>query len=241
MNTTQGLTAAQRYIKYINSLAPLLWRRYNETSGTTGVNYGSLGGTTTWTPGVGGALGQEGHLGANEAYDFNGTTSLDSFANNATMANAETFTRCYLAKARSAGEGSTGVLSAWGTLSGEHSDRFSGAGRAIAARADYATNATSLTNETLDLDVWYWIFVTYDVTGDRKAYITLSQNGVATPATYATQIASVGAYTAPAAAYAIGALTNNSATWDGFIDEVLFFDRVLTLAEMQGMIDRSNA
>lgn len=54
-----ALGGGQTYAQYIAGLAPLIWLRFNEISGTTVLNWGTGGSTFdgVWTPGSG-AQGQ---------------------------------------------------------------------------------------------------------------------------------------------------------------------------------------
>ena len=226
-----GGGASNPYEDYVNALAPEYWRRYRETSGTVGLNSGSLGGTTTWTPGAG-ALGQIGQLGANEAYDFDGALSKDSFPITPTMANAVEFGVAILNFPDTLGETTTGILYCYGDLGGAFMLRYSGAAGTLVGRVDYATDAITLTSTALPLGAWSWIFANYSESGDRKLHLYRGVAGVVTEFAYTTNTASVGAFSPPAVPFVVGAQANQSQTWDGKIDEVIWKNRPLTATEM---------
>ena len=205
-----GLTA----LNYIStSIAPELFFKFDETSGTSVTNYGSLGGTATWTPGSG---SQNNTAPVGKAYDLDGSNSRVEYANNATMANAEEFAGGMLVNADSAGKTSSGALWIWGILSTAYNLRFS-SGLALVGRVDYATDAITLTSTTLSTGVWQWIFYRYSLAGDRKLHVYRGVNGAVAELTYTTNTASSGAYSAPSGSFMIGAASNNSLNWDGKI------------------------
>lgn len=201
---------------YIASLAPELFYKFNETSGTAIANYGTLGGAGTWTPGAG-SLGNASPLGLSA--DFDGSNSRLEYANNATMANAEEFSGGELIYVDSAGKTSSGALWIWGTLSTAYNLRFS-SGLALVGRVDYATDAITLTSATLTTGVWQWIFWKYSLSGDRKLHVYRGVNGVVAELAYTTNTASSGAYSAPAGSFMVGAASNNSLNFDGKIARV---------------------
>ncbi len=205
---------------YISSLGPEFFYKLNETSGTSVTNYGTLGGTGTWTPGTG-SLNNASPVGL--AYDFDGANSKIEYANNATMANAEEFSGGMLINADTAGESNTGTLWMWGNLTSAYMLRISGAGLTLVSRVDYATDAITLTASPITTGAWQWIFWKYSLSGDRKMHLYRGISGVVAEMTtptytaYTTHTASASTYSAPSGAFVIGAAANQSLTFDGKI------------------------
>jgi hypothetical protein len=227
---------------YVTSTALRLWHRYRETSGSTAANSGSTGSALNGTVGGTVTFGQTGHLGANEAALFDGLTGVISVANNAAIAALTAYTIAALVYATSAGENDIGTIILWdGTTT---TLRINAAALGVRFVVDAGTDGVAATNVAfLPLNTWVWIFATYDDAGDRKPYIyKCVPGGTVTAATYATQTASAGSIAALAGSLHIG---NNGSggvrTWAGSKDEVLYFNGVLTTAEMQAIADTSAA
>lgn len=234
--------ASITYDAYVASLAPLLWYKFNEPSGTTVTNYGSLGSAVngTFTPGSG-AVAQTGQLGASEAYDWDGTASLVTVAYNAGMDSLTTFTVAALIRADGAGEGTVGTIYTWGNLNTTASLRFVGASRALIFIHRYNTTVMqTVTSTALSTGQWYWVFAEYDEGGDRRGDIYLSSGGVAVEASYASQQASVGTVVTNGVSPIIGNLAVGSNTWDGQQDEIMWIPRLLTQAEKNTIVQKSN-
>lgn len=220
---------------YMSSLSPELFYKFNETSGTAVTNYGTLGGTGTWTAGVG-TLNNASPLGL--SYDFDGLNSKIDYANNATMANAEEFSGGALVYADSAGEASTGTIWCWGNLTSAYMLRISGAGLTLVSRVDYTTDAITLTSTAITTGAWQWIFWKYSLSGDRKMHLYRGISGVVSEMAYTTNTASATTYAAPSGTFTVGAANNQSLTWDGKIARLFWkgsalatsaFDQIMAL------------
>lgn len=217
------------YASYIASLAPVLWLRLRETSGTNAANSGSLGAAAdgTWTPGAG-AVGQTGQLGANEAYDFDGAASDILIPDATAINNVAVVTYATLFKADGAGENNIGMFYSSST----RQFRINSSSFPVRMFISGTANANSVTNNSfISTGAYHWIFATFDNTGDRKVRLYKGISGAVTEATYTTQDAMTG----PIVNTATHHVGNNAAangTFDGLIDESLIFDRVLTTAEM---------
>lgn len=223
----------QSYADYIASLAPLLWLRLRETSGTSVANSGSLGGSGTWTAGSG-ALGQTGKLGANEALLFDGSVSKIVSADNP---KTPAFTACGLAFGNSQGENSAGAILHTGQQASDNTLRVSGAGAITSGVDTDSTDAvTTSVNGAFETGKWIWYFATYDDNGDRKIYLYKGLAGalsnIVSSQTAATGIRS------NSGGYQVGNFSDVR-TWDGLIDEVLLFPRILTSGEMLRIIQLS--
>lgn len=220
------------YAAYIASLSPLLWLKYNETSGTTVENYGSLGDTAdgVWTPGAG-ALGQTGlgNGGANEAYDYDGASSKTTVPALTGINNLTAFTYAILMQALSPGELNQGRF--FGET-GFRYWRIDAADYSLRMLVDATSSAISLTTAGFIAEtIPTYLFATYDNAGDRKVHIYKVVGGVLTEATYAIQDAATGTLLNGVGALDIGSNFLQNVTFDGMIDEVLIVGSVLTDAQ----------
>lgn len=224
----------QTYAEYVASLAPVLWLRLRETSGTAVDNAGSGGAAldATWTAGAG-ALGQTGQLGVNEGYDFDSADSRIQ-ANTVTGLNVPAFTAAILCKPDTAGEGGVGAFLfldngtdfewRWNdNLSSINCERRS---NDVGARAIGDTPGVSA-------GAWTWLFATYDDNGDRTPRLYFGNNGLLRESSsYSTFRAATGTINAIGTNYSVGNNPTQTRTFDGVIDEILFFDSVLSEAAM---------
>lgn len=213
-----------------NTLAPVLWYRLRETSGTTAANSGSAGSSVdgTWTAGAG-AVGQTGKLGANEAYDFDALVSKIVIPNVAAVQALETYTLIGLVKADGFGENSAGTIIHLGAL---NAFRITGtAGRMTTVFDTDATDGSATTNDGfLVTGSWLALFMTFNNAGDRTPRLYKGVSGAVAEATYASQVQATGTRVTP-----LGGVIGNLSdvrTWDGLMDEVLVCNRVLTASEM---------
>lgn len=226
-----GLT----YDQYIASLAPLLWYKFNETGGTAVINYGSLSsGNGVWTPGVG-ALGQTGLLGANQAYLFDALDSLVTGPASANINNANQFTYASLVKVSSAGEASAARFH---VDNGQQRSLFF-ASSISPFRLNWQIGAattsglvTSNAGQGLITNTWAWLFCTYDDTTDRRPHIFKGQGGAMAELAYSANNAAVGTLNNGSGALLIGNRPGSDRTLDGYYDELLFFNRILSTTEM---------
>lgn len=229
----QGVAISLTYSQFVtNTLAPVLWYRLRETSGTAAANSGSAGAAVNgvWTAGAG-AIGQTGKLGANEAYDFDGLVSKIVIPSDAAIQALATYTIIGLVRADGFGESSAGTILHLGAAS-TMDFRLSGAGGIF--RMGFDTDTTDASSVSAGgffaTGAWAAMFGTFDNAGDRKARIYKGLAGAVTEASYTTQTAATGTRVAP-----VGAVIGNFGdvrTWDGQIDELIVCNRVLTAAEM---------
>lgn len=232
--TEGGLSAAQVYTNFVtNILAPVLWYRLRETSGTTAANSGSAGAAANgvWTAGAG-AVGQTGKLGANEAYDNDGLVSKIVIPNIAAIQAIETYTVIGLCKADAAGENNAGTILHLG-VGAAAAFRRTGVSNVWNMGFDTdTTDAVSSTETNFAPDgVWLAMFGTYDNAGDRKCRIYKGFAAALVESNYAGgQVAATGTRVTPNGA-TIGNYIDLR-TWDGLIDEVIVCNRVLTAAVM---------
>jgi hypothetical protein len=222
------------YADYIASLAPLLWLKHTETSGTTVENYGSLGDAAdgTWTPGAG-ALGQTGlgNGGANEAYDYDGANSKTTVPAQTGINNLTALTYGILLKADSPGETNVGQF-----FGDQFNNRIWGINSAsypLSMTVQATGAAVSTTNNGfIAVSTPTYLFATYDDAGDRKIRMYKVVGGALTEATYATQTAATGTLGNGSGTQIIGNTANQAASFDGLIDEAFMKGSVLSSAEM---------
>lgn len=210
--------AAISYAEYVASLAPLLWLRLRETSGSP-VNSGS-GALTIAQANC--TQGQTGKWGANEAYDFNGTTSLITVTNAAAIQGLTAFTLMALVKMDTLGESNLGAF----FTKNVDLFQFSGASNRIQFTTDYATTDATGAFTGFTLGVWATLVARIDT--DKVPY--LFYNGA--EVTYSTRTTGVDARVSSTVDMVVGNNTASNRTSDGLIDEFLFFDRVVTNAEI---------
>lgn len=228
------LGAGLDYALIAASLNPLLWYKFNEPSGTTVINYGSLGSGQNGTY-SNATLAQTGQLGAGQAALWNGITTYVQVPATAALETPTARTWCFLHNPTSGGEGNNGRLYNWAN-----------AGNALfqtnvnkvlyALIATSATTATSLTpSNFITLSAWQWSFITYDDAGDRKIRFYKGVSGAVTEATYSTQTAATGTLAATGGDLFIGNRQLADQTYDGLIDEVIMCNSILTTAQMLQM------
>jgi hypothetical protein len=177
-----------------------------------------------------------GPTGVGGAVSYNGTTSLLTMPGGL---NYSAWTRAWLVKLTGAGESSNGVF--YDINAGATELRFDGSAGALrATRAGSTTAASSVTTTGPTLNQWIWLFLTYNNSGDRMLHLYQGVSGTVTEFAYSTQTAMVGTLTTQSAYTAI--IGNNAAvsrTMEGLLDEHLWWSRVLTLAEMQRIVQLS--
>lgn len=229
------------YANLIASLTPLVWLKFNETSGTTIVNYGSLGAAcnAVWTAGVG-ALGQTGQLGANNAYDFDGANSIAQITNNAGINGLANFTYLFLAKADTTGEGGAGTLYDWGA-GNIHELRFN-TGKLI-AHVDYdVTDAAQQTAADIPLTSWLWFGSRHNSTTKKtKLYMTAPGATIASEAYGVADTTGANTVVAQVVDLFLGNRSGQNRSWDGLIDEILIFGYELTDVQHQAIVTASAA
>ncbi|HJX57500.1 MAG TPA: hypothetical protein VJ325_02145 [Thiobacillus sp.] len=220
---------------YIKSTAPALWYRFNELTGLTAINSGSLGATYNGTYILGaGALAQVGKLGGADAVLFDKLDTRLAIPAGA-YANYPAMTIAVLSKNTSGGEGNLGTFWYW---SATGTARLTAADASqIVMRRAAATYAETVVSAGLNMTGWQWKFYTYDHAGDLKIDIFKSSGGAAVECTYSTQTAAVGALTdLSATALYIGNNDAQGRTLDGWLDEFALWNRVLTQAEMNKIV-----
>lgn len=215
---------------YIRSLNPTLWLQMRETAGSTAFDSSGNNLDATITSAT---IGQTGKLGANHAYDFDGVDDLLTVVDApGTLAAMTAFTYAFLVNPDTAGELSAGRLFQWEAFNTFL--RFNSALTSIQASVDAATtDAVATGSEGLPADEWAWIFMTYDDAGDRTPHIYKGINGVVSEIGYSATQAADGTYTTLTGDLIIGNNASSAATtFDGQMDEIPVYNRVLTTAEM---------
>lgn len=229
--------ATVSYAAYIASLAPVLWYKFNETSGTTVINYGSApSSNAAWTAGAG-ALGQTGQLGANNAYDLDGLASIAQVTNNAAWNALQDFTFCALVKADSNGEGNVGTMYAYGT-GNQHEFRLT-AGMGLLANVLYSGGQiNAITTTTINTGVWYWLMMLMPSTTKQIRVFITPPGGTLTEAAYSGQGIGSGTITTRVDDLFLGNRSGASRTWDGLIDEEILFGTALTTTQLQDIVTK---
>lgn len=98
------------------------------------------------------------------------------------------------------------------------------------------TTAVTLCSSGVSQNVWSWIFVNYDDTGDRKMHFYVGVNGVVTEASYTAQPALTGTYKTSSNVVVVGNTTGQGNTVAGNYDEFMAFSKVLTTSQMQQIV-----
>jgi hypothetical protein len=190
----------------------------------------------------GATIGQNGQLGSNEAYLFDGNDDYIQIANNAALADLTTQRWMFLCQPTSLGESEQGVCFMWG-LSNEHYLRVRSLNR-LEAKIDAGAGTDSLVLTNTDqvdfLNQWAIIFMDYDDSNElgngRKIRLFKGQNETLTPLTLETDTALIGSVTIPATDLFLGNSSTGSSTFDGLIDETLVGAGLWTTQEMQNLI-----
>ena len=231
------------YASYITASNPLLWHRMRDTTGTTSTNSGSLGATGNGVIAGTTALAQIGKLGANEAFDFDGTTSIITVANTAALANMTTQRWMFLCKPDTLGEGNSGRLFSWGSF-GANNHLFSLLATnniILTVRGDGGADALAQTTSGIMADcigAWCMIFGDYDDADalglGRRCRMWKSVGGVVTPiTTLANNTALTGNVRNQTLDLCLGNSSGVAQTFDGLFDEVVCNAGMLwTLAEI---------
>lgn len=225
-----GFNRMSLYSAYTQALSPLLWLRLRETTGIVMANSGSVGSALNGALVGTTPIGRFGALDYREAADYDGATSAIDVPNHASLNALQTYTVAMLVKPDTAGEGNFGTFYEWGNT-GSHFMWFNGSMNSIWSFD--SGGASSITTTGLAAGRWVWLFKTIDFTsGDKKARLYKGQDGVVTEYAYSVQTTTGTAIATRASALVFGNRSDRTRTFDGTIDEVLWFDRVLTSAEM---------
>ena len=221
-----GGGGAVDYHTYIEeTIAPLLWLRFQETSGNA-ANSGSLGGEGTVSACT---QGEAGAFADSEAYTFNGATSIVSFALPEGLASLTTQRWAFLCRPTGLGELSIGTLFAYGN--GPDSPEpsiFLAPNNRLAV--NFYTNssdpvAITANNEVDFLNYWAWVFVDYDNGNElglgRRIRIFRGLAGSVRLLTLAVNNAAWGTFSPPTLALSIGNRAATYTTFAGKIDEVI--------------------
>lgn len=227
------LSGARTYNTYVASLAPALWYRMNELTGSVALNSGSLGAAyngayTSCT------LAQAGKLGAASAVLFDGANSMVTVPAGA-YANYPAVTVASLVKCNSAGESNIGAF--WNINGdGGFNGRFAGS---MSSERFFRKAATTSANTTVSFafgTAWAWMFATYNDATDRKIHLYQGIGGAITDQS-GTPIAAVGALAdVSSQVLVLGNRTTQDLTLNGLYDEFLWFNGVLIVAQMQQIV-----
>lgn len=233
------LAALPNYEAAVTALAPAMWLRLRETSGTTVANSGTTA-AGTFTPGTG-AVGQTGQLGANEAFRFDGADSKISVPASVLINNLTDFTWAVLCNFATAGENGAGNL-----LVDAGGNRILALISATPFRlnwqvwhtSDFSTRISAAGVQNITANTWAWVFATYTA-ADKTPRLYVGRSGAVNELTYSTSTISVNALANSSGAMLTGNNNANTRTVDGLIDEAIIFPSVLTTAQMLSIVQAS--
>jgi hypothetical protein len=230
------LLSRQRTVyQALAALSPALWYHFDEPSGTVAVNSGSLGATYNGVY-TAATLAQAGALGPSNAVSFDGADTKVAVPAGP-FGNYTAFTIGQLVKVSGSGEGGIGSFYDWNTST---TLRFNSSLSLRALRAATGAAASNMSN-VIATNVWQWLFVTYDNTGDRKIYIYLYRLGVLSTLALSTQTAATGTMTDQTAqVLTLGNRSAQTATIAGLMDEWFMVPSALSSAQMAAIGRASN-
>ncbi len=224
---------AKTFAQFIADTAPVGWWKLNDAS-SPAVNSGSAGTAINMT-GTSVTFQQTGKLGATDAVSLDGANSRLQTANNAALANPTTWEFAFLVNPNSAGESSQGKFFSWGNAFSDTIHHFEFGSGLTAVRTQIwnaaGSSFASSTTTGLTASTWAWVFCAYDDSGDRKAHLYKGISGVAAEYAYSLQVALTGTYKTPTQALNLFNTSNQTLTFDGLADEVLYWNRNLTANE----------
>jgi hypothetical protein len=211
------------------------WYKFNETSGTTIFNHGTVGAAldALWIPGAGGALGATGLLGAGHAVNLDGAESVIQMPQHAYF-NSPASTQVFLMKMRTSGEAGEGYLfqAVRGPVATTFFKTTLAEIRSVADTDAVDGDATTITTAGIDAN-WVVLFRTYDDAGDRKVHLYVGNAAGLVELPTSTQTAAIGTLRPINADVFLG---GNSATpsrgCNGLMDEYVGLNVVLSLPEM---------
>jgi glucose/arabinose dehydrogenase/PKD repeat protein len=206
---------------------PLIVYGFDEGTGTTTADSSGNAYTGTLANGpVWNAVGKHG-----KALSFDGANDVVRVTNAAGLHDQHTFTYCAWVNPRSKGGQQDGRIVHKGTNNARKQLYIDSSGtNDVALYVDRASGFAQAisTNNALLLNQWQYVCGTYSATAGPRLFI----NGA--EVTY--RVRTVGAGTTVSdsgAGFHIGNRSTDNRGWDGLIDEVRIYDRVLTLTEMQ--------
>lgn len=223
----------------INALRPSLYYRLNETSGNTALdssptgNHATIGGTTTL-----GSTGLAPNTGT--GYTLDGLTSRLALSS-PTAIGSNDWTWCFLVSPTNAGEGNTGTFtSRRDSVGGQQSNViFFTALTAFQVGLHNSANTFYRTRTTTGITALTptWLFIRYNITAEGLVRLYKATTSVPTVTEYAYSLQEV--FAGSAKAYNEAWLFNNtssSATFAGVADEVIAFNYVLTVPQLQSIV-----
>lgn len=223
----------------MESLAPIIWFRADETTGTTAVNYGSAGSGSNGTI-VSTTLLNQSAIGGLKAWDFDGATSaVEGIARPASLQNPTVVTIMGLTYVRSLGEVQNGHLWATGTTPMLYHTSTTSYRYAFAGARNWSSGNVyaESNNNAWALNEWFLVFGTYnhnDLASLPQIWIGRNGAPVTEVAGYVKQNRG-SIMAANTNAFLIGNTTAYNRTVDGLISYTAIWDRVLTLSEMDSI------
>ncbi|MBZ0296082.1 MAG: hypothetical protein K8L99_26215 [Anaerolineae bacterium] len=228
------MSGALTYTKIQAVTAWDIWYRLKETEGTDVQNYGTSGDALDAAiTGTGLIIGEDGFLGTDEAYDFDGTGDGRVVIPESTVwQNTTSDTVMMLLKPRSAGTANAGRMFAPSGVNAFEALWNGSLGQINCFRKCSTSNANTITNVGVTADAYALIFVTFDET-DKKIRVFKTQDGTVAECTYGTQTAGVGTVSNRLGNLYVGNGGAANRQQNALIDEFAFKSGILTLAQMQ--------
>lgn len=158
-----------------------------------------------------------------DAIDLDGGNDFIEVAAHATINNLTEFSWEFWIYPHDVGGGITPLTKKYKWL------HFNATRHIHASLATTGTTATSISNETVSLNDWHHIIVTYSESGDRKLHIYLDGEEVS----YSAQIAATGTQSSDSGnPLRFGCQWNDTQYVDGLMDEIRIYDEALTLTHV---------
>lgn len=233
-NWTVTATVNNTYVYFVtNTIAPVRWYRFRETSGTNepnainpGTNDATISGCT---------LGQIGQLGANNAYDYDGVDDYVQAPAGADVNGILPATWIALVRADSRGEANAGrlfVKSGDVVLQIDNADGTSP--YTLTATINFSGGSLVATwNNVLPVSTWTLVALRLNADNTLDLFINGTKQ--------TTSAAGSGTKSSTTNPIYIGNNPTQAATWDGLIDEFIFENSAvsdannLTLAQLAGL------
>jgi hypothetical protein len=193
----------------------------------------------------GATIGQNGQLGSNEAYLFDGNDDYIQIANNAALADLTTQRWAFLCNPTSLGEVDFGALYTYGGLGAAGDSAFSLVDtnriRAVFKNDANVSFSWITVNNVVDLNSWVLLFMDYDDANElgsgRKARIFKGINGTLTQLALGTDDTLTGVAGGTLSDLYLGNNSVTNRTFDGLFDETLVGAGLWTTQEMQNLIN----
>lgn len=219
------------YNQFVSSLKPYLWYKFNETSGTSVINYGTSGSgfNGTFTPGLG-SVNNIGQFGLSSAYSFDGLDTKIAVSNNPAYANSTKQTVIALINPTNSGEGTNGAIYCFSN--GNNRWLYASSTLFFGRRVTGSTNAQTTTNsgQVPINGEWQLAIFKYNDTTDRKVKLYKGYKGQLTEYTYGTQTAATGSLGNETGVLNIGNATTPNLSFSGLFGNFIWINDDIPLS-----------